>query len=97
MTRINENTTIEPSFDVGFYLTVRRDKSDDSQSPDIQGKYAAVIDGPNGAYFTIDAQGNIRGNPEAVEREMLAIGVSDNLLALAGLGLARLALKSVKV
>lgn len=57
------------------------------------GVYAAIVSA-QGSWFTVDTAGNVRGNPEAVERKALAMGVDENLQARGVVGLARLALRS---
>jgi hypothetical protein len=57
------------------------------------GTFAAIV-AINEAWFAVDAVGNVRGNPEAVERVGLAAGVNQSLIALTIVGLARLAIKA---
>lgn len=54
------------------------------------GAFAAIVTA-NDEWFAVDLSGNVRGNPEAVEREAMALGVAENLIAGAVVGLARLA------
>jgi hypothetical protein len=62
----------------------------ESKEPDIPVGTFAFVANVNDAWFAVDAAGNVRGNPEAVEREALTLA-SDNLIAMGILGLARLA------
>jgi hypothetical protein len=58
------------------------------------GDFAVVVIS-NGTWFAIDVAGNVRGDPDAVEREALSVG-ADVLVAGAAVGLARLALRSIR-
>lgn len=75
----------------GIWITVNREGGHDHVS--VPGDYAAVVVS-NGYYFTVDMAGNVRGDPAAVEREALSLGVHENLIAKAAVGLARLAMRS---
>jgi hypothetical protein len=59
-----------------------------------EGKFAVVVKS-NGAWFAVDMAGNVRGDPEAVEREALSLGAGV-LEVSAAVGLARLALRRFK-
>lgn len=56
------------------------------------GTFAAIV-AANGKFFLVDTAGNVRGDPCAVEREALALGIDTNLVARGIIGLARLALR----
>ena len=76
----------------GIWLTANRETHlHEPEIPD--GTFAAVVTS-NDAWFVVDTAGNVRGNPEAVEREALALNIVDNLIARAAVGLARLAMKA---
>jgi hypothetical protein len=75
---------------IGFLLNVNQDGGPLPNLP--EGNFAVVVT-VNEAWFTVDVAGNVRGDPEAIEREALALG-ADNLIAGAAVGIARLALRS---
>lgn len=58
-----------------------------------EGNFAVVITSGE-SWFAIDMAGNVRGNPEAVERAALSLGVAGNLPMQGIVGLARLALRA---
>lgn len=63
--------------------------------PEVPDGFFAAVVTANDAWFVIDVAGNVRGDPESVEREALAQGIDQNLIAAGVVGIARLARRKV--
>jgi hypothetical protein len=85
--------TEEPKMAVNIGMSVSLDREASSETiRRIDRDYAIAVVGPDGTLFTVDEDGSVEGDPEAVERAALP----DNSLRARGLlALARLAKKVV--
>lgn len=77
----------------GIWITANDGSHIETESGVPDGFFAAVGE-CNGPWFAVDVAGNVRGYPEAVEREALTLNPSENLMAAALVGLSRLALRA---
>lgn len=81
---------IENKPQAGLWITANRgDYTSLSRVPD--GRYAVVVES-NGQFFTVDTDGNVSGDPAAVETEATSLGATNgDLIAEAAVCLARMA------
>ena len=86
-------TKIFNTINAGIHLAVQR-RGEVSRAEFPAGTFAVLVE-VSSAWFAIDTAGNVRGDPEAVERQALLFDLNENLPARAAVGMARLALRNL--